>query len=179
MTFREIYQKYIKRDGADKFLEWLESTDFFSAPASTKFHDAYEGGLAEHSANTFYELDRILQAYPELDPSKETVAIVSLLHDVCKADCYKVEYRNRKNEYGQWEKYPVYIFKEDFCFGGHGSKSVYLIQKFMPLTEEEATAINCHMGATQGDYSTHDAFRAYPLAFLLHTADMASTINFN
>ena len=179
MKFIEVYEKYIERQGAREFLEWLKTTDFFSAPASTRFHEDYAGGLAEHSVNVFNELVRLLKAYPEVKVSAETAAIVSLLHDVCKADCYKVEYRNRKNEYGQWERYPVYIFKEDFCYGGHGSKSVYLIQKFMPLTEEEAVSINCHMGVENGNYAINDAFRAYPLAFLLHTADMGSTINFN
>lgn len=179
MKFIDVYEEYIERQGAKEFLEWLKTTDFFSAPASTRFHEDYAGGLAEHSVNVFNELVRLLKAYPEVKVSAETAAIVSLLHDVCKADCYKVEYRNRKNEYGQWEKYPVYIFKEDFCYGGHGSKSVYLIQKFMPLTEEEAVAINCHMGVENGNYAVNDAFRAYPLAFLLHTADMGSTINFN
>jgi hypothetical protein len=86
--------------------------------------------------------------------------------------------RNRKNDFGQWEKYPVYTFKEDFAFGGHGSKSVYLIQKFMKLTDEEAVAINCHMGVENGNFAVNDAYRAYPLAFLVHTADMASTIEF-
>lgn len=179
MTFHEIYQNYIAREGADKLLAWLESTDFFKAPASTKYHEVFEGGLAVHSVNVFNELLRLAKAYPSLKINAETIAIVSLLHDVCKANCYKIEYRNRKNEYGMWEKYPVYVFNEDFSFGGHGSKSVYLIQKYMPLTEEEAVAINCHMGVENGNYAVNDAFRAYPLAFLLHTADMASTINFN
>ena len=176
MTFTEIYQKYIEREGSQEFLKWLESTDFFNAPASTKYHECYAGGLAEHSANVFHELCRLLKAYPEVRVTAETAAIVSLLHDVCKANCYKVEYRNRKNEYGQWEKYPYYDFQEDFSFGGHGSKSVYLIQKFMKLSDAEAVAINCHMGTENGKWEVNDAFRAYPLAFLLHTADMASTI---
>lgn len=177
MTFLEAYE-YIERDGAKELFQWLKSTDFFTAPASTRYHESYAGGLAEHSANVFSELVRLLKAYPEIIVTAETAAIISLLHDVCKVGCYKTEYRNRKNEFGQWEKYPVYTFKEDFPFGGHGSKSVYLIQKFMKLTEEEAVAINCHMGVENGNFNVNDAFRAYPLAFLLHTADMASTIEF-
>ena len=178
MTFEEIYTTYIKREGADDLLKWLKSTDFFTAPGSTRYHDCYAGGLADHSARTFNELTRLAKAYPEVKVSAETAAIVTLLHDVCKAGCYKTEIRNRKNEFGQWEKYPVYTFKEDFAFGGHGSKSVYLIQKFMKLTDEEAVCINCHMGIENGNFSVSDAYRAYPLAFLVHTADMASTINF-
>lgn len=175
--FLEIYDDCIRRDGAVELRAWLLGSDFFEAPASTRFHEAYRGGLVEHSVHVYDELIRLLGAYPELRVSAETAAIVSLLHDVCKANTYKVEYRNRKNEVtGQWEKYPAYTHKEDFCFGGHGSKSVYLIQKFMYLTDEEAVAINCHMGLTSNDWSVSDAFRAYPLAFLTHTADMSSTI---
>lgn len=177
MDFKEIYDRDICRYGFDELMDWLNSTDFFQAPASTKFHEAYPGGLADHSVKVYHELRRLLKAYPELTVSDETIAIVSLLHDVCKAGCYKVEYRNRKNEAtGQWEKYPAYTFQEDFCFGGHGSKSVYIIQTFMTLTDEEAVAINCHMGVENGNFGIFDAFRAYPLAFLLHTADMSATI---
>lgn len=176
MEFKEIYKQYITRPGADKLLLWLEHTDFFTAPASTKFHECYKGGLAEHSVNVFQQLIRLLRVYPEVKVSGETAAIVCLLHDVCKADCYKVELRNRKNEQGVWEQVPFYIFKEDFPYGGHGAKSVYIIQKFMQLTDEEAVAIQCHMGVENGNFSVYDAFRTYPLAFLVHTADMASTI---
>ena len=178
MTFEEIFRTHIKREGSSELLKWLKSTDFFTAPGSTRFHDCYAGGLAEHSARVFEELVRLLKAYPEIKVSAETAAIVTLLHDVCKANCYKVELRNKKNEHGQWVQVPVYTFQEDFCFGGHGSKSVYLIQKFMKLTDHEAVAINCHMGVENGNWAVNDAYRAYPLAFLVHTADMASTIEF-
>ena len=178
MTFEEIYTTHIKREGSAELLKWLKSTDFFTAPGSTRFHDSCAGGLAEHSVNVYKEFVRLLKAYPQVKASAETAAIVTLLHDVCKANCYKVELRNKKNEHGQWIQVPVYTFNEDFCFGGHGSKSVYLIQKFMKLTDEEAVAINCHMGVENGNWSVTDAFRAYPLAFLVHTADMASTIDF-
>ena len=178
MTFEEIYTTHIKREGSAELLKWLKSTDFFTAPGSTRFHDCYAGGLAEHSARVFNELVRLLKAYPEVKTSAETAAIITLLHDVCKANCYKVELRNKKDETGRWIQVPVYTFKEDFSFGGHGSKSVYLIQKFMKLTDEEAVCINCHMGPENGNYAVNDAYRAYPLAFLVHTADMASTIEF-
>ena len=178
MTFEEIFRTYVKREGAAELLKWLKSTDFFTAPGSTRFHDCHAGGLADHSVNVFNELVRLLKAYPEVKVSAETAAIVALLHDVCKANCYKVELRNKKNEHGQWIQVPVYTFQEDFSFGGHGSKSVYLIQKFMKLTDEEAVAINCHMGVENGNWVVNDAYRAHPLAFLVHTADMASTIEF-
>lgn len=178
MTFWEIYDTYITRAGAKELKEWLLTTDIDTAPASTRFHEAYRGGLAEHSVNVFNELVRLLKAYPELRITAETAAIVSLLHDVCKVNCYKTEYRNKKDEYGKWIQVPVYTFQEDFAFGGHGSKSVYLIQKYMKLTDQEAVAINCHMGPENNNFAVYDAYRVYPLAFLLHTADMASTINF-
>jgi hypothetical protein len=178
MTFEEIYATHIKREGSVELLKWLKSTDFFTAPGSTRFHDCHAGGLADHSAKVFSELVRLLKVFPEVKVSAETAAIVALLHDVCKANCYKIEYRNKKNEYGQWIQVPVYTFQEDFVFGGHGSKSVYLIQKYMKLTDQEAVAINCHMGVENANWTINDAFRAFPLAFLVHTADMASTIEF-
>lgn len=173
--FVELYSRYVKRDGAEELLKWIENSDFFIAPASTRYHEVYEGGLCEHSVRVFNELARLVKVYPEVKVSAETAIIVSLLHDLCKVGCYKIELRNKK-ENGVWVQVPFYTFDEDFSYGGHGSKSVYLIQKYMKLTDEEATAINCHMGPASGENSIFDAFRKYPLAFLLHTADMSSTI---
>lgn len=175
--FIDLYTKYIKRPGADQLLAWLEETDFFTAPASTRFHGNYEGGLCEHSVNVWEELVRLLKAYPEVKVSAETAAIVALLHDLCKIGCYKHELRNTKVN-GTWVQRPFFVFQEDFCYGGHGSKSVYLIQKYMNLTEQEAVSINCHMGPwdrNPGDYSLGPAFEQYPLAMLLHMADMSAT----
>lgn len=175
--FIEIYTSHILRPGAEDLIEWLLETDFFTAPASSKFHGSYEGGLCEHSVNVWEELVRLLKAYPEIKVSAETAAIVSLLHDLCKIGCYKQELRNTKVN-GVWVQKPVYVFEEDFCFGGHGSKSVYLIQKYMNLTDEEAVAINCHMGFADrapGDYSVGNAFERNPLAWLLHVADESAT----
>ena len=175
--FIELYTKHIKRDGSKELLEWLERTDFFTAPRSTRFHEAYPSGLVEHSLAVWNELIRLLKAYPEIKVSAETAAIVTLLHDICKVGAYKTELRNKKDEFGQWVKYPAYIKKEDFVYGNHGGKSVYLIQRFMPLTEQEAVAIQTHMGVTNGEYEVFEAHRAFPLAFLVHTADMAATID--
>lgn len=175
--FVKLYSMYITRPGADKLLEWLETTDFYTAPASTRFHGDYEGGLVEHSIHVWEEMVRLLKAYPEVKVTAETVAIVTLLHDLCKIGCYKVELRNTKVN-NTWVKKPVYVFKEDFCYGGHGSKSVYLAQKYMNLTEQEAVAINCHMGfadRSPGDYSLGGAYEQYPLAWLLHVADESAT----
>ncbi len=175
--FIKYYNEYIKRDGADKLLEWLSGTDFFTSPASTRYHGAVVGGLCAHSINVFLNLIKLTKTYPEIVVSKETVALTSLLHDVCKIGCYKIEMRNVK-ENGVWVQKPAYTFQEDFAYGGHGSKSVFLISKFIELTDEEAVAINCHMGAfdrVPGDSSLSAAFEKYPFAFLLHAADMAAT----
>ena len=172
--FIEIFTENIKRDGSEGILEWLKSKDFFTAPASTMYHGAFEGGLVKHSLNVYKQLKRLLACYPEIECSEETAAIISLLHDVCKVDVYATEKRNRKNDKGVWEQYDHYIFKEKFCFGGHGSKSVYLIQHYMPLEPIEAVAINCHMGAF-ADEHVGKSYEKYPLAWLLHVADEAAS----
>jgi hypothetical protein len=175
--FIKIYTSHIKRAGASELLDWLEESDFFTAPASTRFHGNYEGGLCEHSVNVWEELIRLLKSYPEVRVTAETAAIVTLLHDLCKVDCYKQELRNQKVG-GVWVQRPVYVFQEDFCYGGHGSKSVYLAQKYIALTEQEAVAINCHMGSwdrNPGDYSLGPAFEKHPLAWLVHVADESAT----
>lgn len=77
-----------------------------------------------------------------------------------------------------WRSVPVYVFNEDFCFGGHGAKSVYLAQKYIALTDEEAVTINCHMGFSDrapGDYSLGNAYNQYRLAWLLHVADESAS----
>lgn len=175
--FMDIYS-LIQRPGADKLLAWLESSDFFRAPASTRFHGAYEGGLCAHSVNVYRRLCMLLDSIPDaLKVSPESRAVCALLHDLCKVNFYGVEMRNRKNdETGRWEKVPFYTVSEKFHYG-HGEKSVFLIQRFMELTTEEAVAIRYHMGAFRegegADYAA--ACEAYPLAFFLHTADMMAS----
>lgn len=175
--FIEIFNKFITRQGADALLQWLQESDFFVAPASTRFHGSYAGGLVAHSLNVWNELCLLMKAYKNrINATYESVAIISLLHDVCKIGCYKVEQRNVK-ENGQWVTKPYYTFVEDFPFGGHGAKSVYLINKFLTLTDEEAVAINCHMGFSNSDAKDviSNAFSRYHLAWLLHVADEAAT----
>lgn len=174
--FIEAYNTAIKREGAAALLAWIEKTDFFTAPASSKFHSAYEGGLAEHSLNVY---NLMIEHYNEGKPD-ETLAIVALLHDLCKAEFYKASTRNVKNEQtGAWEKVPYYVIDDKFPFG-HGEKSVFLIERFMRLKVEEAIAIRWHMGgfddaARGGSYAINGAFEKYPLAVKLHLADTEAT----
>ena len=174
--FTRIAFANIKRNGLTDLLAWLEGTDFYTAPASTRYHGAREEGLVMHSLNVYSNLKRLCQWY-NCEASDESIAIASLFHDLCKIGCYKTEMRWRKDEYNQWEQYPTYTFREDFAFGGHGSKSVYLVQNFMKLTPEEASAINCHMG--QFDATTYsnpsEVYNRNLLAWLLHIADEAAT----
>jgi len=172
--FKTTYKKYICREGAPALLSWLDSTDFFTAPASTKYHCSHEGGLCEHSLNVWY---RLIKKPSSVEYQPETLAIVSLLHDVCKANFYKAEMRNTKDEKGNWVKVPYYTVEEAFPFG-HGEKSVFLIERFIRLTEEEAVAIRYHMGGFSekpGDYSCGAAFAKYPLALHLHESDLEAT----
>ncbi|MBQ3258933.1 MAG: hydrolase [Clostridia bacterium] len=179
--FIELYNTHITREGADKFLEYRMSTssDFFSAPASTRFHGAYEGGLCEHSVNVY----RCLKSYLEradkefsLHFSEESIALVSLLHDVCKINCYKPGFRNVKDDNGVWQKVPTFEFEDKLPYG-HGEKSVYILSGYMRLTREEAFAIRYHMGfsGTEDARNVGNAFEQFPLAFALSVADMEAT----
>ena len=176
--FIEYYQSNIHREGADRLLEWLQTTDFFTAPASTRYHCACPSGLVQHSVNV-YEVMMEKHFDPETD-SAESFALCALLHDVCKAQFYKISTRNVKNEKtGQWEKVPYYTIEDAFPYG-HGEKSVFLIERFVRLKPAEATAIRWHMGgfddaAKGGSFAISLAFDRYPLAVKLHMADLEST----
>lgn len=165
----------IHRDGINELMEWLENSDFYISPASTKYHLSCEGGLLKHSLNVYDELRRLLTAYPEVKVPDESILIAALFHDLCKVNCYKTEMRNRKNSSGYWEQCVVYTWDEKFHYGGHGSKSVYLIQKFIRLTDEEAVAINCHMSCWDGNTTVGEAYAQFPFAWLLHVADEGAT----
>ena len=173
--FIDIATSNIHRPGLSELIGWLVDTDFFTAPASTRFHGAHQGGLVMHSLNVYSQLKKLCGWY-DCDASEESIAIVALFHDLCKVGVYKTEMRWRKDKNNKWEQYPTYAFKEDFAYGGHGSKSVFLIMSFMALTPEEASAINCHMGrwdATQYSNPT-EVYCRNMLAWLLHVADEAA-----
>ena len=167
----ELWQS-VKREGVPELLTWLETTDFYTAPCSTKYHLSREGGLLEHSLHVF----DCLTKGRELD--LESATITALSHDFCKINFYGVEMKNVQDDKGKWSKQPRYIVKDQFPFG-HGEKSALFVNRFIKLKPAEHMAIRWHMGGfTPGiqDYSLSqgmaEAFRAYPLAVFLHLADM-------
>ena len=181
--FIEIWNEHIKRDGADKLLEYLcgKNCDFFTAPASQRYHGSYEGGLVEHSVNVYRCLaaylarERVRETY-DISYDAESVAIAALLHDVCKVNCYKPGFRNVKDEKGVWQRVPSYDYDDKLPYG-HGEKSVYIITGFMRLTRDEAFAIRWHMGFSgmEDKRTIGDALEQFPLAFALNMADMEAT----
>ena len=182
--FTNIFTVNIKREGAKELLAYLtdeKKCDFFTAPASTRYHGAYEGGLAEHSINVYKCLkdylsrEKIREEFG-LSFSEETIAIVALLHDVCKINIYKTSMRNVQDDNGQWTKVPYYQFDDKLPYG-HGEKSVYMISGYMRLSRDEAFAIRYHMGFSGEENKTTvgNALDMFPLALALNIADMEAT----
>lgn len=183
--FENIVRESIKRDGVDELMKWLKQSDFYTAPASTKYHGAYEGGLVQHCLDVYECLhdelsfiygDNYLEVYND-----ETIAVVSLFHDLCKVGRYKSGTRNVKDPVTkQWHEEPTYFYDDTAMEMGHGAKSVFILQKYMQLSDEEAQAIYWHMGAYDiSAYSNLNglgsAFEKNTLAFALHRADMLAT----
>ena len=158
------------REGMEQLIEFLNKTDFFEAPASTRFHGCFKGGLVEHSMKVY----EILKTKTE---DNDSVKIIALLHDVCKANFYKVDYRNAKNEQGVWEKVPYYTVEDTIPYG-HGEKSVMMITEYMKLTPEEKYSIRWHMGYTEPKENYNaigNSYKKYPIALLTHEADLEAT----
>lgn len=182
--FTKIYNENIKREGAKELLTYLtdeKKCDFFTAPASTRYHGAYEGGLAEHSINVYkclrdYLNREMIKEEFGLSFSDETIAIVALLHDMCKINVYKTSMRNVKDESGQWTKVPYYQYEDKLPYG-HGEKSVYMISGYMKLSRDEAFAIRYHMGFSgeENKNTIGNALDKFPLALALNIADMEAT----
>ena len=178
--FIDIFTSKIKREGADKLLAFLtsESCDFFTAPASTRYHGNFEGGLLQHSLNVYDCLCDILNR-PRMKEmygisySDESIAIAALMHDLCKINFYKTSYKNVKNEFGRWESVPYYTIEDTLPYG-HGEKSVYILSGYMRLTRDEAFAIRYHMGfsGTEDPGNVGRALEMFPLAYALCMADM-------
>lgn len=162
--------KQVDREGMENLIDFLNKTDFFEAPASTRFHGCFKGGLLQHSMKVY----EILKTKTE---DSDSVKIIALLHDICKANFYKVDYRNAKNEQGVWEKVPYYTVDDTIPYG-HGEKSVMMLSEFIKLTPEERYAIRWHMGFTEPKelYTTIGlAYKKYPIALLMHEADLEAT----
>ena len=173
----------VDREGMDKLIEFIDTkTDFYKAPASTRFHGDYEGGLLEHSMKVYEILvQKVKNSVIPIEVSDDSLKIIALLHDICKVNFYKVDYRNAKNELGVWEKVPYYMI-EDTIPDGHGEKSVMMITEYIKLTSEEKYCIRWHMGFTEPkeQYTTIGAaFKKYPLALLMHEADLEATYFFD
>ena len=164
--------KSVKRKGINKLIDYLDmETDFFTAPASSKFHLSCEEGLLKHSLNVYHELVK------ESNRDDDSVIIVSLLHDICKTNYYQKNIRNIKDKDGNYKPSVYYTANDKFPVG-HGEKSIIMILKFIELTEEEICAIRWHMGAYEPKESypsLSSAFTKYPLSLQLHVADLKAT----
>ena len=181
--FIDIFRRNIKREGSEALLAFLcsDSCDFFTAPASTRYHGAYEGGLCEHSLNVYDCLvdqlsrSRMKETYG-INYSDESIAIAALLHDMCKINFYKTSFRNVKDETGRWQSVPYYTIEDSLPYG-HGEKSVYIVSGYMKLTRDEAFAIRYHMGFSgpEDNGTVGQALEMFPLAFALCVADMEAS----
>lgn len=148
-----------------QFYDWLEVNGFFTAPASTKYHGAFEGGLYEHSKAVAKELIKLTDRLGLIWQRPESPSIVGIFHDLCKIDQYKL------NESGNYD------YNKDMLLTGHGDKSIILLSQFMTLTEEEIMCIRYHMGAyVKEDWHSFDvAIKKYPNVLYTHTADMIAS----
>lgn len=168
------------RVGVTALLCYLDRTDFYTAPASTRFHLSERGGLAQHSLTTYNELMNLFSKglFDAIDGWR-SVAIVSLLHDLCKSEMYTETQRWRKNASNEWEQYTSYEVNEKFYYG-HAEKSVYIASQFISLEDEEAQAIRAHMGFSDssfkgGDRTIPNIFANNELALYLSFADQIAT----
>ena len=181
--FIDIFRRNITREGSEALLAFLcsDSCDFFTAPASTRYHGAYEGGLCEHSLNVYDCLvdqlsrSRMKEMYG-INYSDESIAIAALLHDMCKINFYRTSFRNVKDETGRWQSVPYYTIEDSLPYG-HGEKSVYIVSGYMKLTRDEAFAIRYHMGFSgpEDNGTVGQALEMFPLAFALCVADMEAS----
>lgn len=185
IKFRHYLKSYITRDGIDKLIKFLdEQTDLAVAPASGKFHASYEGGLVQHSLNVFNRMIKQMEAqYSDMSKcpyNKETIALVSLLHDISKVNVYALSMKNVKNEDGNWVQVPYYSIREDgLLYGTHEENSIFILENFIKLTYEEKLAILYHSGGMNADSEksiarTMKAFTC-PLVVLLHVSDLLAT----
>ena len=191
-TFISLARQYIHREGLQQILEYLETTDFYTAPSSTKFHLNVEGGLCQHSINVFQTALSVYHTIVEpaikagtspftKEISDESIAIAALFHDLCKINVYHLTEKWRKDANNKWESYQGYEFK-DYLPMGHGEKSVFMLRNYFKLTPDEILAVRWHMGmydigenGTSQRYALFDAVEKSPLVTVLQTADMLAS----
>lgn len=163
-----------KRPGIEELVDWLDKSDFKVAPASTRYHSNYEGGLLEHSLAVYKEAIRFTDLIKLFNVPQESLIITALLHDICKVNYYKQEMRNVK-ENGAWIQKPFYTV-DDYLPIGHAEKSVIIVQQFIKINGVEIAMIRNHMGAFKDDLTSVSLlFNKYPEALIIHMADMVST----
>lgn len=188
----------VNRPGMDKLLAYIRKSDFYKAPASTKYHLSCDGGLLQHSLNVLDALREMMtkendgmndDGTPRIKYHysvagkfvttipEESLIIIALLHDICKTYFYTTSMRNAKNEQtGKWEKVPYFTVKDRMPLG-HGDKSVMIIKQYIDLTTPEMYAIWHHMGFTENaDFQTlTNAIDQFPIIWAMHTADMMAS----
>lgn len=168
----------------EKFFEYLDDSDFYIAPASTRFHSNVDGGLCEHTMKVISRMFKICNAeYSEEESKtpeyKEKVFLVAALHDLCKVNFYHRTERYKKDENNEWYTYPFWEIEDELPMG-HGEKSLYIAQRFFDLTDEQAIAIRWHMGFSDssvkgGCLDIGEAYSKYPIALYLNMADSMAT----
>lgn len=198
LNIQELIEKFeqlltsVKRDGIDKLLAYIRKSDFYRAPASTRFHSCHDGGLLEHSLNLYECLlskkQNPIWAEVLREVDDESLILVALLHDLCKSYLYVPEFKNKKvysdtgtkrDEGGRfdWQAVKGYSTDDKIPYG-HGEKSVMMIEEFIKLKPIERYAIRWHMGFTEPkEYwnTLTAAIKKYPVILAVHQADMEAT----
>lgn len=191
-TYKALCREYIQRDGLEALLEYLDGTDFFTAPSSTSFHLNEDGGLCLHSMNVFRTAMKLYESVGhealasgegpfQGEIPTESIAICALFHDLCKVKLYQKTEKWKKDDEGRWITYPAYEVKDEFPLG-HGEKSCLIVSWYMKLKRDELLAIRWHMGmfdmadyGTSQSYSFRNALDQCALVSLLHSADFLAS----
>lgn len=164
-------------------LDWLRNTDFYTAPASTRYHESFPSGLLYHTLKVVDRTITLLECSPFLSVHPDSAILVALTHDWCKIGLYESYTRNVKNDRtGSWEPTLAYRHNHEIVPLGHGVTSMFLAQKFFKLTTEECLALRWHMGHWRVcDSEVNDlqyANENYPLVHLLQFADQLAIVKY-
>ena len=164
-------------------LDWLKKTDFYQAPASTRYHEAYKHGLVQHSLKVYNRLIDLMKTDAFKDVSLASAVITALMHDWCKVDTYEPYMKNVKDDTtGQWHQEKAYRKNQKSIPLGHGVSSMFLASKFLALTPDEALAIRWHMGHWRVCDDEIDelqkANETCPLVHLIQFADQLAIVNY-